>query len=145
MVSATQNLDNFTPSRGHTYLPPMLKSAEKPHTGLSQKSKEPTPVPSSQGETTTQTPATNGQSSSVTSTQTLIEAIRMTMQYSEEYMDESPLIGEPGNFRVSKPRDALVPATASSQNARATTASKTGSPAPVEPPSPLPSSQQEML
>ena len=145
MISATQNLDYFTPSRGHTYLPPMLKAAEKHHTGLSQRSKEPTPATNSQSQNTSHGAASDSQTSTVSSTKTLVEAIRMTMQHGKEYMDDSPLAGEPGNFRLSKLREALGPVSASSsQNARPTTASKTSSPAPIKAPSPLPPLQTDL-
>lgn len=39
------------------------------------------------------------------STRTLYDALQMTLQYGKEYMDDVPLVGEPGNFRLAKSRE----------------------------------------
>ena len=36
------------------------------------------------------------------------EALRMTINYGKEYIDDMPLVGEPGSFRFSKNKDATV-------------------------------------
>lgn len=36
---------------------------------------------------------------------TLQQALRLTVQYGKDFADETPLVGEPGNFRLSKTRD----------------------------------------
>ena len=41
-------------------------------------------------------------------TQMFLEALNLSRRYGNEYMDDAPLVGEPGNFRRSKVRDAAV-------------------------------------
>lgn len=41
-------------------------------------------------------------------TQMFLEALNLSRRYGKEYMDDAPLVGEPGNFRSSKVRDAAV-------------------------------------
>lgn len=73
-------------------------------------------------------------------TSTLFEAINMSLRYSKEYMNEMPLEGEPGNFRLSKTKDALAPLSANkpAQPASQQASSTKGSPVPSPPPPPLP-------
>lgn len=37
--------------------------------------------------------------------QTLAESYHLSLEYGNEYMDETPLVGEPGAFRMNKPRE----------------------------------------
>lgn len=41
--------------------------------------------------------------------QTLTESYQLSLQYGDEYMDENPLIGEPGSFRINKAKEVAVP------------------------------------
>ena len=54
--------------------------------------------------------AAEAQISEMGDTRTLVEAMNMALRYGTEYMDEMPLLGEPGNFRLSKTKDGLAPA-----------------------------------
>lgn len=110
LLSIASALPSFTPSLGHTYLPPVSKN---PTAGSSlqatQASKEGTPMPG--GGTplpATQETTTSAKASKTTSDMGL-QGVRMLAysydlsdRYANEYMDENPIVGEPGSFKLSK-------------------------------------------
>ncbi|EXJ83744.1 hypothetical protein A1O1_07370 [Capronia coronata CBS 617.96] len=108
VFSAPADLSYFSPAHGHTYHKPVQKSLAQTLSGASQQSKETTPMPGVQMPTTAENP-TGGpnrpQEDSNSGGRTLFDALRMTLQYGKEYMDEIPLVGEPGNFRFSKHKE----------------------------------------
>ena len=142
MLSAAASLPVFAPSYGHTYFPPAQKPSQPSQTGFSQQSKETTPVPGSQPDTSQKSTKalSDAQAPDFRDTRTLLEAINMSLRYGKEYMNEMPLVGEPGNFRLSKAKDALAPPIAgqaaqpASQQASPTKASPAPSPPPPPPP-----------
>ena len=139
MLSASHEIDVFSPARGHSYSPPQQKNRTSVHTGLSQRSKESTPMPGSQSQTASNMASTEPSAATAGDLQTLVEAIRMTMQYGNEYVDEVPLVGEPGNFRwTTKHRDTLAPSAASTQTVPPTSSSRDNSQPPPRKPSPPP-------
>ncbi|KAJ5127578.1 hypothetical protein N7448_008357 [Penicillium atrosanguineum] len=110
LMKTASTLPSFTPSYGHTYMPPMARATE---TGpqASQQSKENTPMPDVPHPSTadTQASAKAGLGISNTSTNTsfqdtrsLGEAFNLFTQYGDEFMDENPLVGEPGSFIMSR-------------------------------------------
>lgn len=95
----------FTPSYGHTYMPPGPKAADAPQATASQQtqqSKESTPMPESQTTVKTSLSTTNVKDASYQDTRNLMEALNLLSRYGDEYMDETPLTGEPGSFILSK-------------------------------------------
>ncbi len=66
------------------------------------------------GTQSTKSAPDSNQSQDVQDTRTLIDAINLSLRYGNEYMNEMPLVGEPGNFRLSKIKDAasLLPPNA---------------------------------
>jgi len=113
-MSLATALPDFSPSLGYTYLPPpsanQLKSAESQ---LGQASKENTPLPDS---LQSKKPVTSSNSSTYLSSRLLEETLNISMKYGDEYMDENPITGQPGEFHFSstgrKEKDKLiVPAT----------------------------------
>lgn len=155
MLSAAAPLPVFAPSFGHTYFPPVQKTAQQTaQSGLSQQNIENTPAPGSHTDATqkaTAKPATSDahQVPDVQDTRTLREAIDLSLRYGKEYMNEMPLVGEPGNFRLStKTKDSLAPPT----DAVSTTqpplssqqASRKGTPAASSPPPPPPPIQTDV-
>ncbi|KAI9880379.1 MAG: hypothetical protein M1830_003696 [Pleopsidium flavum] len=100
------SLPNFSPSLGYTYLPPANKSPTMASSAqLTQQSREDTPMPDTQS----QAKSTKARAASkVVSTseyqeaQTLAESFALSLRYNNEYMDENPLVGEPGSFILSK-------------------------------------------
>lgn len=53
--------------------------------------------------------ASNHDYSDFEDTQMFLEALNLSSRYGKEYMDDAPLVGEPGNFRTSKVRDPAAP------------------------------------
>ncbi|KAL8837932.1 MAG: hypothetical protein Q9176_005408 [Flavoplaca citrina] len=109
VISTAAGLPTFTPALGHTYLPQAPKSlASAINTQMSHTSKESTPMlgtqDSSSGKTTSASkPHTNND---VQSAQLLQASLDLTLRYGHEYMDENPLVGEPGSFLITKSRDS---------------------------------------
>lgn len=104
LLNTASPLPIFTPSHGHTYLPPEPKAQDTVQaTTQSQPSKQSSPVPGSQSQPKTSVGETNSQpADAVTDTRNLIEAFGLLSRYGDEYMDENPLVGEPGSFILSK-------------------------------------------
>lgn len=96
-------LPTFTSAHGHTYLPPGARK-EKEAQLQSQQSKEPTPMPEGPPDSQTErSPGPGGSDESgIQDMRTLAESFSMFSRYGDEFMDESPLIGEPGSFMLSK-------------------------------------------
>ena len=110
VLSTASSLPSFTPSFGHTYLPPVSKNPT-PGSSLqaTQASKEGTPMPGGN----TPLPATQETATSARSTKTtsdiglqgvhmLAYSYELSDRYANEYMDENPIVGEPGSFKLSK-------------------------------------------
>ncbi|KAK2861301.1 Mediator of RNA polymerase II transcription subunit 6 [Arthroderma sp. PD_2] len=94
----------FTPSHGHTYTPPIQKHTEASQPGVPQSAqagKETTPVPGTQSTTTSAPPSKLG-SAATQDMRNLSDALNLLSRYGDEYMDEMPLVGEPGSFIISK-------------------------------------------
>lgn len=116
LMKTASTLPNFTPSHGHTYMPPVAR----PELGqssqqVSQQSKENTPMPDilSQSQASTDAQSTSkagtgtglgisGSGSSYQDTRSLADAFNLFTRYGEEFMDENPLQGEPGSFILSR-------------------------------------------
>lgn len=113
LVSKANTLPSFTPSRGHHYVLPAPKSSLSVSSAqATQASKEGTPVPGTQDSQSTARSSTLTKPASSISqeTQLLEDSFRLATRYGNEYMDESPLVGEPGAFIFRKARDAPRPA-----------------------------------
>ncbi|KIV91647.1 hypothetical protein PV10_06163 [Exophiala mesophila] len=106
MFSGPSELSTFTPSHGHSYSKPSQKSTAQALTGALPSSTEDGPTAEAEASSTDK-PSSSSQieESDDSSQQTLWNALRMTLQYGKEYMDQVPLVGEPGNFRFNKARD----------------------------------------
>lgn len=108
MLKTASTLPTFTSSYGHTYMPPTAATTKSIDPGQSQTSKEentPMPDADSQGKATTTGPGASGTGSSVQDTRTLAESFNLLSRYGEEFMDENPLVGEPGSFILSRAGD----------------------------------------
>ena len=118
-LSTASSLPTFTPSLGHTYFPPPVKTTTS---GLSlqasQASKEGTPMPGGG----TPLPTTQETTSSAKSTKTIsdmgLEGVHLLASsydlsnlYANEYMDENPIVGEPGAFKLSKSHNTSLAAS----------------------------------
>ncbi|RVX69802.1 hypothetical protein B0A52_06447 [Exophiala mesophila] len=106
MFSGPSELSSFTPSHGHSYSKPTQKSTAQALTGALPSNTEDGSTAEAQASSTDK-PSSSSQieESDDSSQQILWNALRMTLQYGKEYMDQVPLVGEPGNFRFTKARD----------------------------------------
>jgi mediator of RNA polymerase II transcription subunit 6 len=98
-LSTAISLPDFSPSLGHTYMPPpssnRLKALESQ---LDQTSKEATPLPDAlSSKKAPLAPNTN----SYMDGRLLEETLNITLKYGNEYMDENPITGQPGDFHLS--------------------------------------------
>ena len=109
LVSTASPLPLFTPSLGHTYFPPTSKPlTPAASTHPTQTSKESTPMPGTQDTTaSTKAPLSTARSTGAeqSALQALSESLNLSLTYSSEYMDTNPLVGEPGSFRVTRPKE----------------------------------------
>ena len=130
LLSTASSLPIFTPSLGHTYLPPVSKNAT-PGSSLqtTQASKESTPMPGggtplpAAQETANSTKASKSISDQgLQGVQMLEYSYSLFNRYGNEYMDENPIVGEPGAFKLSKSHNSSL--------ATSMTMSKTSSQAP---------------
>ncbi|KIX96791.1 uncharacterized protein Z520_07511 [Fonsecaea multimorphosa CBS 102226] len=128
VFTAPADLSFFSVSHGHTYHKPVQESATQNILSASQQGNEPAPPPTPGPQPSTTEKAVNtsqAQEETNGGTRTAWDALRMTLQYGKEYVDDMPLVGEPGNFRFSKSKDASV--TASQTKGQSQT-SPTGTP-----------------
>ena len=114
LASTVSTLPIFTPAVGHTWSPPTAKPlAAAINARPDQVGKDDTPIPGSPA------PSVNRSKSSLTlkantgsdyqQQKLLYDTYEMCEKYGDEYMDENPLVGEPGNFRINKVKEVAVP------------------------------------
>ena len=130
-------LVSYSPSTGHTY---GVQASNKPKqasqaAGSRAESPEPMAEDSSQIPPSSQ-PITTGASSTTKDDSAFPDAfffrsLNLTMQYEDDYMDENPLLGEPGNFvfkstneRIQSQKEANASQTGDGQS-QATVADST--------------------
>ncbi|PGH02682.1 hypothetical protein AJ79_07561 [Helicocarpus griseus UAMH5409] len=144
-LSAASPLPIFSPSYGHTYLPPVPKSLEaSSRTGpqSAQQSVANTPIPdlsstqrskagSAPPPTSTPLPST----STMQDSRSLAEAFNLLSRYGDEFMDDAPLLGEPGSFIIGKSSTNAEQAAAATARLP-TRASKAPTPAASKPGTP---------
>ncbi|KAL3422401.1 Mediator of RNA polymerase II transcription subunit 6 [Phlyctema vagabunda] len=119
-MSTAATLPNFTPSLGHTYMPPTANRLKTNESQVSQASKENTPLPDALAGTKKTLNAQSGEASNTLSNRLLEESLNISLRYGDEYMDENPITGQPGEFHLSstgrKEKDKLmVPQTGKAQ------------------------------
>lgn len=122
LLSLASTLPTFTPALGHTYLPSTPKN---PTSGASfqatQTSKVSTPIAGNS------TPLSGTQATMSTKKDSLVrkavdnsdlqmlsDSYRLALSYGDEYMDENPIIGEPGSFKLAKSRSLQLSTSATS-------------------------------
>ena len=122
LIDKASGMIEFTPSKGHHYRPPSTKrSLSSAITQPGRNSREGTPASSVQETQSVSRAATIAKPTSTISqeAQLLEDSYRLTMRYGNEYMDETPLVGEPGAFKLNKSREAPR-STASTTERKAT-------------------------
>lgn len=112
-------------------MPPTTTTTKSIEPGQSQPSKEEnTPMPEADSQTRTSTgqsltgAGVSGAGSNVQDTRTLAESFNLLSRYGEEFMDENPLVGEPGSFILSRAGDVDRPAPAAAAAPAAATTTK---------------------
>lgn len=120
-------------------MPPVPKSldgAGQQQQQSRQQSKENTPMPDIQQSFTSQGTAQSFDSSAgstIQDTRNLTESFNLFSQYGDEYMDDSPLVGEPGSFILSKTNEKPT-AVGASRGSGSGSASGSGKLQPPPPP-----------
>ena len=103
----------FNPALGNVYkVPPPKNVIAGSSAQLSQQSKENTPMSSTQATTPNgkvSLLSKPGTESDFKGMKTLAESYNLALRYTGEYMDDNPLIGEPGSFVLSKSQIAVPP------------------------------------
>jgi len=103
------SLPTYTPTTGHTYLPPTTKPTVAGSTTASPARSREGSVAPGVGTQSLRSGSIAPDSQSGAQSQTasaqharlLLQSLQMSIQFGEEYMDENPLIGEPGSFRFT--------------------------------------------
>lgn len=133
-LNTASTLPNFSPSRGYTYMSPAPTSlASAPSTQLTQQSKEISPVPDtqSQAKSTKSQPTSKALSASdYQAARMMAESFALSVRYGNEYMDENPLVGEPGSFILSKSHEQAQTQSQSQSQPRTPKASVPTTPRP---------------
>ena len=110
MLSTASTLPIFTPALGYTYIPPVPTSISATNSlQATQTSIESTPMPETQASfrSTKTAPVTDKEPlTDPRGTALLAQSLHLSSLYSGEYMDENPLVGEPGSFILQKAREA---------------------------------------
>ncbi|MCJ1385117.1 Mediator of RNA polymerase II transcription subunit 6 [Xylographa soralifera] len=118
-LATASSLPIFTPSLGYTYLPPVAKPASTASSHqATQISKESTPLPDTQlslKSTKTSHLSEKASLPDLRGTSLLADSFLLSTTYGSEYMDENPLVGEPGSFILQKSREAAAQAQVQSQ------------------------------
>lgn len=96
-MTKASTFPEYSPTLGHTY--PIPETTKPKFSDLSQRSKEPTPMPNTQN--TTKSATTVTQTDDYLSNQLLADTINISLRYGDEYMDEVPVTGQPGEFHLS--------------------------------------------
>ncbi|KAG0648609.1 Mediator complex subunit 6 [Hyphodiscus hymeniophilus] len=100
-MSIAARLPDFSPALGHRYLPPPSSRLKAIESQLSQGSKEPTPLPDAL-QTSKKVPSSADiNASNYLDVRLLEESLNITQKYGDEYMDENPVTGQPGDFHLS--------------------------------------------
>ncbi|KAF2454384.1 MED6 mediator sub complex component-domain-containing protein [Lineolata rhizophorae] len=118
-LSTASSLPLFSPAQGYSYLPPTTKSSTAPFSARESRAGSPMqldssqapPLPSSQQSAGASGTAGAGKPSAASASsalsaaaqneRALFESFNLSIRYGAEYMDENPLLGEPGSFVFS--------------------------------------------
>ncbi|KAK5730293.1 Mediator of RNA polymerase II transcription subunit 6 [Elasticomyces elasticus] len=120
MWEKAATLPTFSPTTGHTYLPVTSNkgtaSTAASRAGSPNRSRSASLAPGpmdTQSLRSGSVPADGSQiggsntSDDVLATRLLVDSLRQTATYGDEFMDENPLLGEPGNFKFTASTAAI--------------------------------------
>ncbi|KAG9242303.1 mediator of RNA polymeras-like protein II transcription subunit 6 [Calycina marina] len=98
LMSAASSLPNFSPSLGHTYMPPKTNRPKATESQTLRTSRESSTVPGALADITK---ATTGFAKTAAYNNWLLgDSLVRSLQFDNEYMDDNPISGEPGNFHL---------------------------------------------
>lgn len=134
-ISTASSLPEFSPAIGHTYMLPTTNRLKATESQTSQASKESTPLPDALPGAKKALSSSNN--SSYLSSRLLQESLLISSKYGDEYMDETPITGQPGDFHLStagrKDKDKLmVPAPVKGPLSTPTKPNATPTPPPLK-------------
>ncbi|KAH6715133.1 mediator of RNA polymerase-like protein II transcription subunit 6 [Leptodontidium sp. 2 PMI_412] len=112
-ITGAAALPEFSPALGHVYMqPPSGSRLKNGESQLSQGSNENTPVPESLQGPKKPLPSASTNGTDYLDNRLLEETINISLKYGDEYMDEIPITGAPGEFHLSstgrKEKDKLM-------------------------------------
>jgi mediator of RNA polymerase II transcription subunit 6 len=95
-------MQHYAPPQGHSYYPPVSKLSAQTGVKSTQTSRanSPVPEPASQTHALSQASAAK-EASQGNDDRAIWDSFNLSMQFGSEYMDENPLVGEPGSFVLS--------------------------------------------
>ena len=106
-----------------------------------------TPLPATQDTTSTQRARASSKPEAdvdYQSIQMLADSYSLALRYGDEYMDQNPIIGEPGSFRLAKSHDSMLSASmTTSKSSQPPSSLRNETPAPHPERSPSPRSKAE--
>lgn len=119
--SLAQELDNYTPATGHSYLPPSDKPPKKAGPGAPSRATSPGIDQASQVPTSSQSvtgaPSATKTADSAFPDDLFLHSLHLTNTYGNEFADENPLLGEPGSFVFSSTTQRLAAQNAAQEAA----------------------------
>jgi mediator of RNA polymerase II transcription subunit 6 len=108
VADLSQDITHWSPATGYSYLPPSYEAPKAAATAsrIGSPTLAPTDADASQGTTTAQ--AADSTAPTIESSDALLmQSLNLTNRFGDEYMDENPLIGEPGAFVFTNTRNAV--------------------------------------
>lgn len=135
VVNTTMNLPPyFSVTNGYSYFRPGQKSSTTTTGADAGQSRLGTPLPGgSAAADSMQDRAPAGEiDTQEASESTVRQALNLTLRYYDQYDDDTPLIGEPGNFRYAKSKNPVQNLKASDAASKSAAPSKTGTPVPSQ-------------
>ncbi|KAG8531871.1 uncharacterized protein KY384_003507 [Bacidia gigantensis] len=117
LVTTATSLPSFTPSSGYSYIPPISKQPTLPasfHNTQTSKESTPLPVDTQEGQKArTSTGPKPQENSNQRDARMFAEAWDLAIRYGNDFMDETPMTGEPGAFKLAKVKDLALPSITS--------------------------------
>jgi mediator of RNA polymerase II transcription subunit 6 len=98
---AAASLQFYTPDRGYSYHPPISKSKAIASLESTRTSRANSPIPDAVSQTTHTLQSGAKEAQQGNDDRAIATSFSLALQWGSEYMDENPLIGEPGALKLS--------------------------------------------
>lgn len=108
VADLSQEMSHWSPATGYSYLPPSYEAPKAAATAsrIGSPTLAPADLDASQGPTAAQ--AVDAAAPTIESSDALLmQSLNLLNRFGDEYMDENPLIGEPGAFVFTNTRNAV--------------------------------------